>query len=136
MKTDAGSALQRQADVEHIAGMTEPQTVPENLLLKKAVNENITDCSRLLRYAEHRAKFQHCILISDGQSYLGEALENIALKGRYKGLYRRSGGYRSARHPGPGIRLLSRLYHGEGFSETSLGVEESLIKFPGGKCPC
>ncbi|MFO7841765.1 MAG: hypothetical protein R6V48_06380 [Fidelibacterota bacterium] len=80
LNSDFYRSLKRRSRVEHITGMTDPGIINEQDVRSLQPAGNITDCSRLLRFAEQQAKYQHAILISDGQSYLGEALENMDLK--------------------------------------------------------
>ncbi|MDZ7797837.1 MAG: hypothetical protein U5N56_12760 [Candidatus Marinimicrobia bacterium] len=80
LNSDFYRSLKRRSRLEHIADMTDPGIISEQDVRNLQPTGNITDCGRLLRFTEQQAKYQHAILISDGQSYLGEALENMKLK--------------------------------------------------------
>ncbi|MBN2780866.1 MAG: hypothetical protein JXR21_02745 [Candidatus Marinimicrobia bacterium] len=79
LQSDAYRHLRREFRVDHIAGMRSPEILTESELRRSPLEENFTDCGKLLRYAEARAVYGQAILISDGQSYLGESLEAIRL---------------------------------------------------------
>ncbi len=71
--------LRAETEVHHIVNMSDPEMVSEVQLRRRSCDEPFTDCSKLLRFSEAQAAYRQVILISDGRSYLGEALDQIRL---------------------------------------------------------
>ncbi|MCK4813904.1 MAG: hypothetical protein KAT14_08200 [Candidatus Marinimicrobia bacterium] len=76
--------LRRETKVEHIVNMEKPEIITESALRRKMIDGAFTDCGKLLRFAEEQSTYRQCVLISDGQSYLGESLGRIRLSDNLK----------------------------------------------------
>lgn len=70
--SDAYRDLAKKTDLSHIVYMEQPRFVDPQDLRAMTPAEKITDISALLRFAEKQAEFREIVLISDGNSYLGE----------------------------------------------------------------
>ncbi|MDD3716636.1 MAG: hypothetical protein PHX07_05830 [Candidatus Marinimicrobia bacterium] len=100
-------SLRKKIRIEHIAGMREPALRLESELRQKKSDETVTDLGKLLRFADKAARYRGIVLISDGQSYLGELLPELRLSSGIPifavavGDTLRNGGIalRSVRHP-------------------------------------
>jgi hypothetical protein len=71
--------IKKTARIEHIAGMQDPRPLTEQELRRRETDEPVTDLGRLLRFAEAEARYDYLVLVSDGQSFLGEMPEHITL---------------------------------------------------------
>jgi hypothetical protein len=72
--------LVNKTRIDHIVDMLNPKIISELELKRSKNDEEISDNSKLLRFAEKQVRYKEIVLISDGQSYLGEDLEEIKLK--------------------------------------------------------
>ena len=72
--------IHKDSKIDHIAGMNEPEILSLTQLQKKALDEGITDIASLLRFAEKQLQYDEIILVTDGQAYLGERLDNFRLQ--------------------------------------------------------
>lgn len=80
VRSDAYRKLKKDVKIIHIADMIQPAPVSETKVLKMTLDSDISNNGSLLGYAESSMKYKELVLVSDGRSYLGEALEDINLK--------------------------------------------------------
>lgn len=76
--------LQKRVSISHISNMEKPVIVTESRIKQLPINERISDNGELLNFADKQTMFDELILVSDGNSYLGESLEDILLKNKLK----------------------------------------------------
>jgi hypothetical protein len=76
--------IHKNSKIDHIAGMNEAEVLPLIQIQKKAFNEGITDIASLLRFSEKQLLYDEIILVTDGQSYLGERLDHFRLQHEIK----------------------------------------------------
>lgn len=79
LNSDEYHSLRKRVRIEHIAGMREPTLWQESELRQKESDEAFTDLGKLLHFADKAAQYRGIVLISDGQSYLGELLPALRL---------------------------------------------------------
>lgn len=84
LDSPAYRSLSKAAGIEHIAGMENPQVISEKSLRKKEFDESFTNLGKLLDFAVERTKYDYLVLISDGQSYLGELPQQIRIPQQIK----------------------------------------------------
>lgn len=84
LDNQAYRSLSKNAGIEHIAGMENPQVISEQSLRKKEFNESFTDLGKLLDFALEQTKYDYLVLVSDGQSYLGKLPRQIRMPEQIK----------------------------------------------------
>lgn len=84
MDSEVYRALRKRGIIAHIAGMQAPRLFSEQEIRSRHADEPVTDLGALLRFAETQLKYDYLILVSDGQSYLGEMPGQIRLREEIK----------------------------------------------------
>jgi|GEM_PF-1311730 len=72
--------LKRTCSISHYWNMQAPVLIKEGQLRQLDIDERSSDIGTLLRFADSKAIFDDILLISDGNSYLGESPESIRLE--------------------------------------------------------